>query len=247
MRRIGLLGGTSWESTVEYYRLLNEGVRDRLGGLHSADLVLRSVDFAGIAALQEAGDWVALGERYAAEGAALRAGGAELLGICANTMHLVHHDVVRGSGLPVVHVVDAVADALTGTADGRAVTRVALLGTRYTMESDLYPARLADRGIEVLVPEGDDAAEVNRVIYAELVLGRVEPTSAARLREIVTGLVERGAQAVVLGCTELAMILDPAGHDLPVPVLDSMSLHVNALLEAAFASQGSSLEEGAAA
>ena len=239
MRRIGLLGGTSWESTVEYYRLLNEGVRERLGGLHSADLVLRSVDFADIAALQEAGDWAALGERYAAEAAALRAGGAELLGICANTMHLVHDDVVRGSGLPVVHVADAAA--------GEALTRLALLGTRYTMESDLYPARLADRGIEVLVPEGDDAAEVNRVIYAELVLGRVEPVSAARLRAVVADLAERGAQAVVLGCTELAMILDPAGHDLPVPVFDSMSLHVNALLEAAFASQGSALEEGAAA
>lgn len=243
MRRIGLLGGTSWESTVEYYRLLNEGVRDRLGGLHSADLVLRSVDFAEIAALQEAGDWGALGERYAAEAATLRAGGAQLLGICANTMHLVHDDVVRGAGLPVVHVVDAVADAVAG----EGLTRLALLGTRYTMESDLYPARLAGRGIEVLVPEGDDAAEVNRVIYAELVLGRVEPTSAARLRAVVADLVDRGAQAVVLGCTELAMILDPDGHDLPVPVFDSMSLHVNALLEAAFASQGSALEEGAAA
>ena len=246
MRRIGLLGGTSWESSSEYYRLLNEGVKARLGGRHSADLVLRSVDFAGIYELQQAGDWDALGARYAAEAADLRAAGAEVLGICANTMHLVHEEVVRGSGLPVVHVVDAVADL----AQAAGLTRLGLLGTRHTMDSPvLYPERLAARGIEVLVPQGTDATEVNRIIYDELVLGSVLETSRAALRGVVERLVERGAQAIVLGCTELAMILDPRDETLPVPALDSMSVHVDALLEAAAVPQTESresLEEGAA-
>ena len=246
MRRIGLLGGTSWESSSEYYRLLNEGVKSRLGGRHSADLLLRSVDFAAVYELQEAGDWDALGVRYAAEAAALRAGGAEVLGICANTMHLVHQDVVQASGLPVVHVVDAVADR----ARAAGLTRLGLLGTRHTMDSPaLYPERLAARGIETLVPRGADAAEVNRIIYDELVLGTVLETSRATLRGIVARLVERGAQAIVLGCTELAMILDPQDETLPVPALDSMSVHVDALLDAAVVPQAESrefLEEGAA-
>jgi aspartate racemase len=227
MRRIGLLGGTSWESTVDYYRLLNERVRERLGGQHSADLLVRSVDFAEVEALQRVDDWLTLGRRYAAEAAALAAGGAEVLGICANTMHLVHDDVAR-AGLPVVHLVDAVAEVAASTG----VTRVGLLGTAYTMSSqDLYPPRMAARGIEVLVPEEADAAEVHRIIYAELTRGQVLEPSAARMREVIARLVDRGAQAVVLGCTELGMIVTP---DMSaVPLLDSLSIHVDALLDAA--------------
>ena len=246
MLRIGLLGGTSWESSAGYYRLLNEGVRARLGGKHSADLVLRSVDFAGIHALQEAGDWAALGALYEAEAAGLRSAGAEVLGICANTMHLVHDDVVRGAGVPVVHVVDAVGQI----ALDEGFERIALLGTRHTMASSaLYPERLAALGIDVLVPEADDAVEVDRIIYDELVLGIVLETSRHALREIVERLVGRGAQAVVLGCTELAMALDPDDPTLPVPALDSLSVHVDALLVAAGLPQAESresLEEGAA-
>jgi aspartate racemase len=178
-----------------------------------------------------------------------------VLGILANTMHLVYDDVVRGSGLPVIHVVDTVAEA----AERAGFTTVALLGTRYTMSSrELYPPRLAVRGITTLVPAADDAAEVNRIVYEELVRGVVLDSSRATLRAIVDRLVEQGAQAVVLGCTELAMLLDPDGTDAPVPLLDSTSLHVDALLEASLSSSAEaepleppaleavSLEEGAA-
>lgn len=248
MRRIGLLGGTSWESTVDYYRLLNEGARTRLGGTHSADLLLRSVDFAEIEAKQVVDDWIGLGRRYASEANTLVAAGASVLGICANTMHLLYDDVAA-AGAPVVHVVDAVADAATRAG----FTTVGLLGTRYTMASqDLYPARMATRGIDVLVPDPEDAAEVHRIIYEELVLGQVLPASAERLRGVIARLVGRGSQGIVLGCTELGMIVEPALS--AVPLLDSLALHVDALLDAALASDAPSsllpeeppLEEGAA-
>jgi aspartate racemase len=241
VRRIGLLGGTSWESSAHYYAQLNEGVRDRLGGFHSADLLLRSVDFAEIEAWQSAGDWAALGRRYEAEARALRDAGAEVIGILANTMHLVHDDVVRGApGVAVPHIVDAVAAA----ASAQGVRRLALLGTRYTMASTLYPDRLRSHGLLALVPSGDDFAETNRIIYDELVHGVVRAESRATLQAIVGRLVEAGAQSVVLGCTEFSMILGPA--DLPVPVLDSTALHVHALLEAALEPQVLTEEEGAA-
>jgi aspartate racemase len=231
VRRIGLLGGTSWESTAHYYAQLNRGVRERLGGFHSADLVLRSVDFAEIEALQRAGDWAALGRRYEAEARALRTAGVEVVGILANTMHLVHDDVVRGAGegIRVPHVVDAVADA----AARAGVHDLALLGTRYTMASSLYPDRLGAHGRTARVPSGEDFAETNRIIYDELVHGVVRDESRVALQGIVRRLVEAGADAVVLGCTELSMILGP--DDLPVPVLDSTALHVHALLDAASA------------
>jgi aspartate racemase len=238
VRRIGLLGGTSWESTAHYYAQLNEGVRERLGGYHSADLVLRSVDFAEIEALQRAEDWLALGRRYEAEARALRTAGAEVVGILANTMHLVHDDVVRGAGVEVPHIVDAVADA----AARAGVRELAVLGTRYTMASSLYPDRLRAHGLTARVPSGDDFAETNRIIYDELVHGVVRDESRVSLQGIVGRLVEDGADAVVLGCTEFSMILGP--DDLPVPVLDSTALHVRALLDAATAR--TVYEEGAA-
>lgn len=242
MRRLGLIGGTSWESTAHYYAQLNEGVRRRLGGFHSADLVLRSVDFAEVEALQTAGAWAALGERYAAEAAALRAGGAEVLGILANTMHLVQEQVERGSGLPVVSIVDAVAEA----AVAHGARRVGVLGTAYTMASPhLYPPRLAAHGLTALVPEPEDAAEVHRVIYDELVQGVVREASRARLSDVVARLAARGADVVVLACTELAMVLDPAGPT-PVPLIDSTVVHVDALLDAALAPRAQLSEEGAA-
>jgi aspartate racemase len=243
MRRIGLLGGTTWLSTLEYYRLLNEGVRDRLGGSHSADLVLRSVDFADVEALQETGDWAALGSAYAAEAGRLASAGAEVVGICANTMHLVYDDVAA-SGLETVHLVDAVAR----TCRGLGATKVGLLGTGYTMASpDLYPPRMAAHGVEVLVPPDDEAAAVHRIIYDELVLGQVRDESRDLLRAVVGQLVERGAQAIVLGCTELGMILSPP--DSAVPLVDSLAAHVEALLGAALPAlpvSEISMEEGAA-
>lgn len=227
MRRIGLLGGTSWESTVDYYRLLNAGTRERLGGSHSADLLLRSADFAEIESLQAVDDWTSLGRRYAKEAATLVGAGAQVLGICANTMHLLYEEVAA-AGATVVHLVDAVGDV----AQAAGYTRVGLLGTKYTMASpDLYPARLGARGIEVVVPEMEDAAEVHRVIYAELVRGEVLEPSRDALEAVVARLVARGVQAVALGCTELGMILAPERS--PVPLLDSLAIHVEALLDAA--------------
>ncbi|HYD11081.1 MAG TPA: aspartate/glutamate racemase family protein [Acidimicrobiales bacterium] len=227
MRRIGLLGGTSWESTVDYYRLLNAGTRDRLGGSHSADLLLRSADFADIESLQAVDDWTSLGRRYAREAATLVDAGAEVLGICANTMHLLYEDVAT-AGAPVVHLVDAVAEV----AEAAGYTSVGLLGTRYTMASqELYPERFGARGIDVVVPEAEDAAEVHRIIYAELVRGEVLESSRDALVGVVGHLVDSGVQAVILGCTELGMILSP--EQSPVPLLDSLAIHVEALLDAA--------------
>jgi aspartate racemase len=246
VRRIGLLGGTSWESSAHYYSMLNEGVRDRLGGSHSADLVLRSVDFVEIEELQEAGDWAALGQRYEAEARSLVAAGAEVIAICANSMHLVYDDVVRGAGpgVTVVHVAEAVA----GRAAAMGLTAVALLGTRYVMDSaDLYPPRLAAHGIRTLLPACDDAEEVHRTIYAELVRGQVLDASLQRHRRIIARLADAGAQAVVLGCTEQAMLLDPDDEGTArVPLLDSTSIHVQAVLEAATAPLSVPMEEGAA-
>jgi aspartate racemase len=230
MRRIGLLGGTSWESSAHYYAQLNRGVRERLGGFHSADLVLRSVDFAEIEALQRAGDWSALRARYESEARGLRLAGAELIGILANTMHLAYDDVVRGSGLPVVHVVEVVAAAAARSR----IAKVAVLGTRFTMTSDLYPSRMAECGIDTLFPTGNDAVEVDRVIFSELVQGRVLDASRKAYAAIIARLVARGAQAVVLGCTELAMLISIDDHSVcSVPVIDSTALHVSALLDAA--------------
>jgi len=235
MRRIGLIGGTSWESTAHYYRALNEGVRDRLGGLHSADLVLRSVDFAPVAALQERGDWAELEYRYADEACGLRAAGAELIGILANTMHLVADAVAEASGLPVIHLVDAVGAEV----ERRGLRRVGLLGTAYTMESSaLYPARFAPRGIEVVIPEAEDRALIHRVIYDELTRGIVNDASRKAYLEVIDRLVADGAEVVLLGCTEHSMLLGP--DDGPVPLIDTTAVHVEAILDAAL------LEEGAA-
>ncbi|MDQ2623617.1 MAG: amino acid racemase [Actinomycetota bacterium] len=240
MRRIGLIGGTTWTSTALYYRLLNEGAAARLGGLHSADLVLRSVEFGEVSALQRAGDWAELGRRYREEAELLVRAGAEVVGILANTMHLVFDDVVAGAGVPVVHVVDEVATR----ANELGVSRLGLLGTGYTMSSDLYPRRLDGTGVSTFVPEAAEAAEVHRIIYEELAHDRVLDSSRETLRSVVAGLVERGAQGVVLGCTELPMILSVSDSD--VPLLDTTALHVEALLDAAGVPQILSLEEGAA-
>jgi aspartate racemase len=234
MRRIGLIGGTSWESSAHYYRALNVGVRERLGGLHSADLVLRSVEFADISELQAQGEWAELGRRYADEARHLRDYGAELIGILANTMHLVADEVAEASGLPVVHIVDAAG----GELHRLGVTRVGLIGTAYTMESDLYPSRLAARGIDVVIPEAEDRAMIHRVIYDELTQGMVEDASRKLYLEAIDRLVAEGAQAVLLGCTEHAMLLGP--DDGPVPLVDTTAIHVTALLDAALSEESSS-------
>jgi aspartate racemase len=229
MRRIGLLGGMSWQSTAEYYRLINEEVAARLGGLHSARVVLGSVDFAEIEAMQAAGDWAAAGELLAREAALLEAGGAELLLICTNTMHKVADTVQAAVGIPLLHLADATAAAVRGAG----LARVGLLGTAFTMEQDFYTGRLAQHGLGVLVPGARDRAEVHRVIYDELCLGVVREESRRRYRAVIDSLVAQGAQGVVLGCTEIELLLNPEDPGTPVPVFPTTRIHALAAVDAA--------------
>ncbi len=230
MKRIGLLGGMSWESSIEYYRLVNEITRDRLGGLHSADCVLRSVDFAEIEALQRAGAWDEAGDRLAAEARALTAAGAELLVLCTNTMHKVAGQVEAAAGVPFVHIADATAEAIRPAGH----TRVGLLATAYTMEQDFYVGRLRDRhGLDVLVPEAEDRRRVHDVIYDELCVGVVDAGSREAYRAVMARLVERGAEAILFGCTEIDLLVGP--QDATVPVFDTTLLHAERAVELALA------------
>jgi aspartate racemase len=225
MRKIGLLGGMSWESTALYYRLLNEDVRDRLGGFHSARLVLSSVDFAGIEAMQVAGDWAAAAEALADEGRSLEAAGATCIVLCTNTMHKVADAIESAVDIPLIHLADVTAAAVRAAG----VQRVALLGTRFTMEQPFYSDRLRSHGLEVLVPEGGDLTLVHDVIYDELVVGVVREESRARYADVVARLVDRGAQGVVLGCTEIELLIGPG--DVDVPVFATTALHARAAVD----------------
>ena len=229
MRTIGLLGGMSWESSALYYRLLNEGVRDRLGGLHSARCVLLSVDFAGIEALQAAGHWETAGALLAADAAAVQAAGADLVLLCTNTMHRVAPALDAVLGVPLLHIADVTAQAVTGAG----LRRVGLLGTAFTMEQPFLRDRLAAGGLDVVVPAAADRAEVHRVVYEELCRGVVREASRARFVEIVRRLADDGAEGVVLGCTEIELLLGP--QDVDVPVFATTALHVQAALAAALA------------
>ncbi|GGT23067.1 aspartate racemase [Streptomyces kurssanovii] len=229
MRTIGLIGGMSWESSAEYYRLLNELVRDRLGGLHSARCVLHSVDFAEIEQLQAAGEWERAGEILAAAARGLEAAGADLLLICTNTMHKVAGQVEAAVRVPLLHLADATADAVKA----RGLTRVGLLGTAFTMEQDFYRERLAGHGLEVLTPDTEGRALVHRVIYDELCLGVVRDESRARYQDVIGELIGAGAEGVVLGCTEIELLIGPG--DSPVPVFPTTTLHARAAVEAALA------------
>ncbi|SCX50891.1 aspartate racemase [Klenkia marina] len=226
MRTIGLLGGMSWESSALYYRLLNEGVRERLGGLHSARCVLLSVDFAGIEELQVRGEWDAAGELLARDAAAVQAAGADLVLLCTNTMHRVAPALEAVLDVPLLHIADVTAAAVRAAG----LTRVGLLGTAFTMEQAFLRDRLAAGGLEVVVPGAVDRAEVHRVVYEELCRGVVEPGSRRRFVEVVGRLVGDGAQGVVLGCTEIELLLGP--DDVDVPVFATTALHVDAALDA---------------
>ena len=226
-RVIGMLGGMSWESTAEYYRLANELVRERLGGLHSARLLLASLDFAEIEQLQVAGEWDRAGQLLAEEATRLEAAGAELLVLCTNTMHRVADQVQAAVGIPLLHLADATATAVRD-AD---LSTIGLLGTAFTMEQAFYRDRLARHGMEVLVPEAADRAEVHRIIYDELCLGVVRPESRELYRQVIRRLVDAGAQGVVLGCTEIELLV--GAEDSPVPVFPTTRLHVEAAVTAA--------------
>ncbi len=227
MKTIGLLGGMSWESTAEYYRLVNELTRDRLGGLHSARCVVYSVDFAEIERLQAEGRWAEAGELLAAAAGSLEAAGADLVLICTNTMHKVADRVRAGITVPLLHLADATADAVKAAGVGR----VGLLGTAFTMEQDFYRGRLAAAGLDVRVPGAEGRALVHRVIYDELCRGIVREESRAAYREVIADLVAAGAEGIVLGCTEIELLIGPG--DSPVPVFPTARIHAEAAVAAA--------------
>lgn len=228
MKTIGLLGGMSWESTVGYYRMINEEAKRRLGGLHSAEIVLYSVDFDPIERLQQVGDWEAAAAILSEAAVRLEAAGAAFLLICTNTMHKVAPQVESSVRIPLVHIADATAEALV--ADGR--KRVGLLGTAFTMEHDFYKGRLQrGYGLEVIVPEAEDRKTVHDVIFQELCLGKIRSDSKAKYLSIIESLAAKGAEAVILGCTEIGMLVSQG--DTEVPLFDTTAIHANKAVEQA--------------
>jgi aspartate racemase len=228
MQTIGLIGGMSWESTIPYYRIINETVKARLGGLHSAKLVMHSVDFHEIERLQHAGDWAGAGQAMAMAARSIEAAGADFMVLCTNTMHKVAGTMEQAVTIPLLHIADPTAAAVRAQGLGR----VGLLGTRFTMEQDFYRGRLQDRyGLEVVVPDAADRAVVHRIIYEELCLGQVLETSRLEYRRIIERLVVAGAEAVILGCTEIGLLID-ADH-AEVPVFDTTRIHAVSAAERA--------------
>lgn len=222
MRTLGVLGGMSWTSTESYYRLLNEGVVARLGGLHSAQLLVHSVDFDPVARAQHDGDWDTTIAILSEAAQGLARGGAQGLLIATNTMHKVADEVEQACGLPLIHIADATADAIV--ADG--VRTVGLLATAFTMEQDFYVGRLRDKGLDVIVPDTPQRAEVHRIIYDELCLDVVLDASREVYGEVIATLVERGAEAIILGCTEIALLV--GAKDSTVPLYDTTRIHADA-------------------
>ncbi len=229
MKMIGLLGGMSWESTLLYYQLLNEGVRERLGGLHSARVLLHSVDFAEIEQFQVQDLWQQAGERLADAAVGLEKGGADLILLCTNLMHKVAPVIESAISVPFLHIADAAGRAISE----RGFKTVALLGTRYTMEEDFYRQRLCDNfGLEVIVPDKEDREMIHRVIFTELCLGQFTAEARRKYLDVIEKLRERGAQGVVLGCTEIPLLI--RAEDTDLPLFDTAALHVDYALKYAF-------------
>jgi len=226
VKTIGLIGGMSWESTAHYYRILNEETARRLGGFHSAPILLQSLDFAPIEELQRTGKWDEAGAILAASAKRLEAAGAAVIGLATNTMHIVAGQVMDGIGIPFIHIADPTAEALTA----KGFRQVGLLGTRFTMEMSFYKDRLKARGLDVLVPD-EEVPALNAIIYDELCHGIVRDISRQVFVKSIRRLAERGAQTVVLGCTEIGMLIDETSS--PLPVFDTTDLHAKALVAAA--------------
>ena len=230
MKTIGLIGGMSWESSIEYYRIINEAVKERLGGLHSAKCIMVSVDFAEIEPLQHDGKWAEASERMMQAARHVQDGGADFLVLCTNTMHKTADDLEKSIQIPLLHIADATAEKIK--AEG--LSKVGLLGTCFTMEDDFYKGRLVDRhGLEVMVPAGEERQHVHQIIYDELCLGKIVGRSRARYREIMDNLVRGGAQGIILGCTEIGLLV--GSEDSPVPVFDTTRIHAKAAVECALA------------
>jgi aspartate racemase len=230
VKTIGLIGGMSWESSAQYYRIINQEVRARLGGVHSARSLMFSVDFGEIEKLQHAGDWRALTGQMIAAARRLERGGADFVLLCTNTMHRMADDVAGAIGIRLLHIADPTAEKIKAAG----FAKVGLLGTAFTMEQDFYKGRLTDRfGLEVLVPEAEDRRVVHEIIYKELVAGRVEAASRAAYRAVIARLVARGAEAVILGCTEIMLLV--SAEDSAVPLFDTTEIHALAAVELALA------------
>lgn len=226
MKIIGLIGGMSWESTMPYYRQINEVVKERLGGLHSAKLILYSVDFHEIERLQHAGDWVAAGELLSGAARSLQSAGADFLVLCTNTMHKVAPAIEAAVDIPLFHIADPTADEIKQAG----FSTVGLLGTRFTMEQDFYRNRLQERhGLQVLTPPLQDRELVHHIIYDELCLGKITPASRAVYRRVIAELATQGAQAIILGCTEISLLVDQ--KDSVIPLFDTTSIHARKAAE----------------
>ena len=226
MKTIGLLGGMSWESSIEYYRIINQRVKARLGGLHSAQCLLYSVDFAEIEALQHVGDWDMLTSMMIAAVQRLEAGGADFAVICTNTMHRMAEAIEAATAIPLLHIADTAAEAINSLG----LSTVGLLGTRFTMEQGFYRQRLQEKhGISVLIPDEDDREVVHRIIYDELVQGVIQSESRQAYLDVIAELQSRGAQGVILGCTEIPLLVK--AQDVAIPVFDTTTLHAQAAVE----------------
>lgn len=223
LHRVGLLGGMTWQSTASYYRLLNEAVHERVGGSASAPVTIHSVDFGDIEPRQRAGDWAGQGRILAKAAAALQAAGAEAIALATNTLHLVADDIRAAITVPFIDLVDIVSDAVAD------YSTVGMLATNYTMTSDMYPKRFAEHGTAVLVPDAAERELIHSVIYDELQLGIFREESRAAYRTIIAGLIEKGAEAIVLACTEIGLLIDAT--DAPVPVIDTTTLHCQVLTD----------------
>lgn len=227
MKTIGLLGGMSWESTVHYYQIINEEVQNKLGGLHSAKIVLYSVEFSEIEQYQSSGQWEKCGEILGRAAKSLEAAGADLILICTNTIHKVAPQIASAIEIPIIHIADTTADEL----EKCRIERVGLLGTRYTMMQDFYKNRLADRGIEVLIPDSDDVETINTIIFEELCTGKINEASRKKFQKIIEELKENGAEGVILGCTELGLLIRQS--DVSVPLFDTTVIHAKKAAEIA--------------
>ena len=226
MKTIGMIGGMSWESSLEYYRIINEAVKERLSDLHSAKCLMVSVDFAEIEVLQREGRWQEATRAMVEAARSVEAGGADFLIICTNTMHKMADEVQKSIAIPLLHIADATAEAIKA----RGLQRVGLLGTRFTMEEDFYRGRLVEKhALEVLVPDAAEREIVHRIIYDELVLGRIVPASKAEYLRIIGGLAEAGAEGIILGCTEIGLLVSQADNRLPL--FDTTRIHALAAVQ----------------
>ena len=226
MKTIGLIGGMSWESSAEYYRILNKTVKEKLGGLHSAKCVLYSLDFAEIEVLQNEGRWQAAAQQMAAAACSLENAGADFVILCTNTMHKLAEDIEKSISIPFLHIADAAAQAIKSAN----ISKVGLLGTRFTMLEDFYKGRLSQKhGLSVIIPDEHEREIVHRIIYEELVVGEINPDSRAQYKEIIGHLVQAGAEGIILGCTEIGLLV--RDEDSPVPLFDTTRIHAVSAVE----------------